>query len=243
MTGAMRIGILEAGRPAPDLAAKHGDYRRMFRDLLGPALPEAEFVDYAAIDGHLPTRPDAADAWLVTGSAYSVYDPDPWIGALKRFVREAVNRGVPVFGICFGHQLIAEVMGGKVEKAAQGWGVGVHRYAVAEAADWMVGAEAGAELATLVSHQDQVVRPPPGARLLAASAFCPYAMLEIGPKLATLQSHPEMPAAYCADLYESRRERIGGARVDAAIASLSDEIHAARAAEWIAAFYRRALAA
>ncbi|MEQ8605124.1 MAG: gamma-glutamyl-gamma-aminobutyrate hydrolase family protein [Marivibrio sp.] len=237
----MKIGILEAGRPPAGLIDAYGDYRAMFRDLLAGALPEAEFVDFAAIDGHLPRSLDEADGWLITGSAYSVYDPDPWIGALKKRVREAIDRGQPVFGICFGHQLVAEVMGGKVQKAEQGWGVGVHDYAVAETASWMTDAKPGETLSTLVSHQDQVTAPPPGAAVLASNDFCPYAMLQILPNVASLQSHPEMPAAYCRDLYEVRRERIGDARVDEALASLEKPIHAARVADWIARFFRERL--
>jgi GMP synthase-like glutamine amidotransferase len=237
----MRIGILEAGRPAPPLMEKHGDYRAMFRDLLARPMRQATFIDYAAIDGHLPRSLDEADGWLVTGSAFSVYDTDPWIGALKKCVREAIDRGQPVFGICFGHQLIAEIMGGKVEKAQAGWGIGVHRYEIGEVADWMTDAKLGAQFATLVSHQDQVTVPPPGAKLLAASAFCPYAMLEILPNVASLQSHPEMPSAYCHDLYDSRRDRIGDAKVDDALASLEEPIHAERVADWIAGFFQKNL--
>lgn len=234
----MKIGLLEAGRPPPGLIERHGDYRAMFRDLLADALPEAEFVDYAAIDGHLPRSLDEVDGWLISGSAYSVYDPDPWIGALKKRVREAIDRGQPVFGICFGHQLVADVMGGKVQKAEQGWGVGVHDYRVETPAPWMADAKPGDVVSTLVSHQDQVTVPPPGAEVLASSDFCPYAMLQILPNVASLQSHPEMPAAYCRALYESRRERIGDDRVDEALASLDKPIHAARAADWIARFFR-----
>ena len=164
----MKIGLLEAGRPPPGLIERHGDYRAMFRDLLADALPEAEFVDYAAIDGHLPRSLDEVDGWLISGSAYSVYDPDPWIGALKKRVREAIDRGQPVFGICFGHQLVADVMGGKVQKAEQGWGVGVHDYRVETPAPWMADAKPGDVVSTLVSHQDQVTVPPPGAEVLAS---------------------------------------------------------------------------
>ncbi|MFC6854570.1 gamma-glutamyl-gamma-aminobutyrate hydrolase family protein [Marivibrio halodurans] len=235
----MRIGILEAGRPAPALLETHGDYIAMFESLLAPAMPEAEFLGYAAIDGHLPRSLDEADGWLITGSAFGVYDRDPWIGALKKFAREAIDRGQPVFGICFGHQLVAEIMGGRAEKSDAGWGIGVHDYAVRAPADWM--ADAPSRFGNLVSHQDQVTVPPPGAKLLAGSDFCPNAMLEILPNAATLQSHPEMPAAYCRDLYESRRERIGAATVDEALASLANPIDAALVAGWIGNFFRKNL--
>lgn len=238
----MHIGILEAGRPAPALVETHGDYIDMFRALLAPAFPEADFTPYAAIDGHLPRAPEDADGWLVTGSAFGVYDPDPWIGALKRFVREAIDRGRPVFGICFGHQLVAEVMGGTATKAEAGWGVGVHAYRIETPAAWMTDATRGESVSTLVSHQDQVITPPPGATVLAGSDFCPYAMLEILPNVATLQSHPEMTAPYCADLYESRRARIGDARIDAALDSLGTTLDAGRVAGWIAAFFRERVA-
>lgn len=235
----MRIGLLETGRPPADLAPRYGDYRGMFRRLLAGPLPEAAFSDWAAIDGELPDGPDAADGWLVTGSPAGAYEDAAWIADLADFLRETVDAGRPVFGICFGHQILARALGGEVVKAEAGWGVGVHRYSLRATADWMDdGAAPGEDIATLVSHQDQVTAPPPGARLLAASDFCPHAMLEYAPHAVGLQSHPEMSPAFCAELYDGRRDRIGEDRVAEALAGLDAPLDADRVAGWMAAFFR-----
>lgn len=242
----MRLGILEAGRPPAPLDETHGRYPAMFGDLLRPHLPaETEIVTYAVIDSEFPDSAVDCDAWLITGSAYGVYDPDPWIATLKDFARAVADAGVPMVGICFGHQLISEVLGGKAVKSDKGWGVGAHRYALKNRPEWLP--EGGdIEFDTYVSHQDQVTEPPPGAQVLAGSDFCPNAMLAIGDRILTLQSHPEMPSGYVEDLYTLRRERIGAERIDAAMQTIVDTPRAPdadRVAAWIGAFLTHTLKA
>ncbi|MBO6836311.1 MAG: type 1 glutamine amidotransferase [Alphaproteobacteria bacterium] len=240
----MRLGILEAGRPPAPLDETHGRYPAMFADLLRPHLPaEIDIVSYAVIDGEFPESSVDCDAWLITGSAFGVYDPDPWIATLKDFARGVADAGRPMVGICFGHQLISEVMGGRAIKSDKGWGVGSHRYALKKRPEWLTD-EGVAEFDTYVSHQDQVTEPPPGAEVLAGSDFCPNAMLAIGDRILTLQSHPEMPSAYVEDLYTVRRERIGAERIDAAMQTIVDTPRATdadRVAAWIGAFLTHAL--
>ena len=163
----MRLGILKTGAPPEPLAATFGGYPDMFRRLLGE-----DRYDYAVFDveaGELPARPQDCDAYLVTGSSAGVYDPLPWIGELKGFLRHAKGRAGLV-GVCFGHQVMAEAFGGQVIKSPKGWGVGLQTYEVAAPQAWMDG---GTGLSLAASHQDQVVAPPPGASVVAASAFTP----------------------------------------------------------------------
>jgi GMP synthase-like glutamine amidotransferase len=242
----MRLGILEAGRPPAPLDEKHGLYPAMFTDLLRPHLPEtAEITSFSVIDGDFPDSVVDRDAWLITGGANGAYDPDPFIARLHDFARAAAEAEAPMIGICLGHQIIANALGGKAEKSDRGWGVGVHVYRVQETRDWM-DVPVGGAFSTYVSHQDQITAPPPGATVLASSDFCPYAMLEVSERILTLQSHPEMPSAYVRDLYDARRPRIGDERVDEALAGLSDGPRAQdadRVAAWIGAFLNRALEA
>lgn len=242
----MRLGILEAGRPPAPLDEKHGYYPAMFADLLRPHLPEGSEIDgFAVIDGEFPGSVADRDAWLITGSAFGVYDEDPFIARLHDFARAVADADVPMVGICFGHQVIAQALGGRAEKSDKGWGVGAHSYRVREARDWL-GAPVGAEFATYVSHQDQVTAPPAGATVLASSPFCENAMLAIGDKIVTLQSHPEMPSAYVRELYDARRPRVGDERVDEALGTISDGARATdadRVAGWIGAFLTQALEA
>ncbi|MBL4807633.1 MAG: type 1 glutamine amidotransferase [Rhodobacteraceae bacterium] len=126
----MKIGILETGKPAESLIPDFGDYPAMFEKLLGDLLSEASFFAVSVVHGEMPTAPDQADVWIITGSRHSAYEDLPWVDVLKEFLRQCMARKVPIVGICFGHQILAEAMGGKVEKSTKGWGVGVQDYAV-----------------------------------------------------------------------------------------------------------------
>lgn len=212
----MRIAILETGAPPGDLAARHGDYPEMFRRLLlGPG-DASETFDVAA--GQLPRDPSAFDACIVTGSSAGVYEPLSWIDPLKAFLVSASGRTALV-GVCFGHQIMAEAFGGRVIKSPKGWGVGLHRYDVT-GEGWLEGLPS---LAVAASHQDQVVEPPPGARVVAASDFTPFGALHYPDRRAiSIQLHPEFAPEYATALIEARRgTRYSDDQADAAIASYS----------------------
>ena len=226
----MEVGILCTGAPPPDLAPRFGDYGAMFGRLLGPGF---EPRLYEAAAGELPPGPDAHPAFLITGSAAGVYEPLPWIAPLLGFLREAKGRSKLV-GICFGHQAMAEALGGRVEKSERGWGIGLQDYDLWKPARWM-GETPPDRIAVPVSHQDQVVVPPPGARVLAGNAFTPFGMLEWEDSLS-MQFHPEFEPGYARALIEHRRARVPDP--DAAIASLDRPNDRALVAEWIRGFLR-----
>lgn len=229
------VAILEAGPLAPHLAERYGSHTEFFRAYLGPHAADMTFPNYRVYLDEFPDRADAHDAFLVTGSRYSVYDRFEWIGRLKELVRAAAETR-PVVGICFGHQLVAEAFGGRVEKAAQGWGVGVHRYRFARRADFMTPERE--EVALIASHQDQVVVVPREAEVLAGSEFCPVGAMQIGRNVFSIQLHPEMQRGYSRALYEMRRELIGSHKIDAALASLAEPNDADAVRDWILAFIR-----
>ena len=195
------IGILETGRPPEELAPEHGNYPSMVQDWLD--LPEAEYKSCAALDGQLPNSPRAADLWVITGSRFGVYDGDPWIAALEGFVRDCRDAGVPMVGICFGHQVIAQALGGDVGKSDKGWGLGVHDYVPR---DWPAAlGQAPEKIAIQAYHQDQVFTPPQGAETIASSDFCEHAALWYPGFALTVQGHPEFGKPYTKALLESRR--------------------------------------
>ncbi len=224
-----RIAILETGAPPAALAPTYGDYPAMFRVLLGEGL-ETETFDVQA--GDLP-GPDLFDGAILTGSAAGVYEDHGWIPPLLDWIRTAKGR-LRLVGICFGHQAMAQALGGRVEKSERGWGVGLHRYEVAAAEPWMQ--PPAATVAIPVSHQDQVTAPPPGARTVLASGFTPYAGLAWDDDAVSFQCHPEFSPAYAAALVEGRRARIPDGVVAEALTSLDGPDDRALLGAWIRRF-------
>lgn len=228
----MKLGLLETGRPPEPLAQTYGDYPAMFRALLGE-----DAYDYATFDvaaGELPAHPQACDAYVVTGASAGVYDPLPWIAPLKAFLVDSRGKAALV-GVCFGHQVMAEAFGGRVEKSPKGWGVGLHSYQVRRREPWM---DEVCAFALPASHQDQVVEPPPGAEVIAASDFTPFGMLAWRDQPAiSLQLHPEFQPAYAKALIEARRgPRYSDEQADAAIATFEAADDRARTGAWIRRF-------
>jgi GMP synthase-like glutamine amidotransferase len=210
-----------------------GTYPDMFRRLLG----ETRF-DYLTFDvqhGRPPAQVEDAQAYIVTGSPSGAYDDEPWIAALRDFLRQAKGRAVLV-GVCFGHQLMAQTFGGKVIKSPKGWGVGLHDYALRGAEPWMV---PGPLVSAPASHQDQVVEPPRTARIIGASAFSACGMLAYDDQPAlSIQLHPEFDPAYAKALIEGRRDRYPDGLADEALASLDRPNDNQRLGDWISLFLR-----
>jgi len=238
----MKIGILETGEVQPDLKDRHGDYPAMFAALLGAVDPSLEFATVRVVAGEMPASPGQADAWLVTGSRHGVYDGLPWIEPLKGFLRVCVAEGAPVVGVCFGHQILAEALGGEVVKSDRGWGLGVQDYEVTARPSWM--ADLPDRFSVNALHQDQVVRLPAEATVLARSTHCDYAALAYGdperPGAISLQPHPEFDAAFMDELLELRAGvAFPSEEADAARASLTRRVDAAAWARLIVDFLHR----
>jgi GMP synthase-like glutamine amidotransferase len=224
----MNIGILETGRPSAALEARFGRYDEMLKDLLGHAF---RTTTYAVIEGQYPQRPEEQDAYIVTGSPAGVYEDIAWIPVLKSFLSEAKGKAKLV-GICFGHQIMAEAFGGRVEKSEKGWGIGLHRYDVCETPAWMDAVES---FSVPVSHQDQIVHQPPRSRIVAASPFTAYGVLAYEDQPAiSFQCHPEFEPMFVQQLLEERRQRLGD--IDHAIASLDRPNDRCLVGTWIRRF-------
>jgi GMP synthase-like glutamine amidotransferase len=160
-----------------------------------------------------PASVHDAEGWLITGSRHGAYEDHPFIKPLEQFVRDAHAAGVPVVGICFGHQIMAQAMGGTVERFAGGWTVGATDY------------DFGGERLTLNAwHRDQVTKAPEGAQVLATAEGCSIAALGYGDRMFSVQPHPEFrpdfidglmrtrgPGLVPDDLMAAARERLGTA--------------------------------
>lgn len=240
----MRIGVLQTGEVNAALVEEFGEYPAMFERLLTPHLPEARFETWPVVTGTLPPGPEAADAWIVTGSRHGVYDALPWIEPLKARLRAIRAAGRPIVGVCFGHQILAEAFGGRADLSEKGWGAGVHRYRVETRPAWMQ--DAGPEIAMHAMHQDQVTAIPEDATVLAANDHCAFAMLAYGPLEApdaiSIQPHPEFTMPFARALVERRFDAIPPERATAALSSYGAPVDAEAWARWCAAYIRARLA-
>lgn len=210
----------------------------MFERLLGPLLPDARFATYRVYDGVYPAALTDCEAYIISGSRSSVYDPEPWILRLTAYVRAIYAAERRMIGVCFGHQLLAHALGGRTERAVQGWGVGRHRNEILAAADWMD--PAPGEFALYFSHRDQVTALPPGSRLLARNGHCPHAMFELGGRCLGIQGHPEFTAAFARDLLLAKDPPPPAPVIEAALPTYEAPVDAELVAAWMAGFLRTA---
>ena len=187
----MKIGILQTGHSPEALLGEFGNYGALFVKLLGGQGFIFEIFD--VVNMAFPASPDACDGWLITGSRHGAYEDLPFIAPLEDFIRAVIAADKPLVGICFGHQIIAQALGGKVEKFAGGWAVGRQTY------DWD-----GATVALNAWHQDQVVELPPGAEVIASNDMCRNAAVVYGDKAFTVQAHPEFDSAFIKGLADTR---------------------------------------
>jgi GMP synthase-like glutamine amidotransferase len=223
----MKIGILQTGYAADALRVTHGDYPDLFAKLLdGQGF---SFETYRVVDMEFPNSIEDCDGWLITGSRHGAYEDHPFIPPLEAFIRDCYAAQVPMVGVCFGHQIIAQAMGGKVEKWAGGWTVGRTLYDFG-----------GDQVALNAWHQDQVTLKPDSAAVCASSEFCENAALLYGDRMFTVQAHPEFSPALVADMVEKRgRGMVPDPLLDRAVAATSDPIDNARLATQIAAFFKK----
>jgi len=223
----MKIGILQTGRVPDELRDKHGDYDDMFRRFLSGK--GFEFVTYPVLDGILPDGVRDADGWLITGSKFGVYEDHDWISPLEEFIRKAYASSVPIVGICFGHQIIAQALGGKVEKFSGGWSVGNVDHSFDGFPE---------DVQLLAWHQDQVIEPPADATEIGSTPFCKYAALLYGDKAYSIQPHPEFTADYLAELIPARRAILPDEIAQKALNNLGPEPSSNEIADRIANFFK-----
>ncbi|MDU8910237.1 type 1 glutamine amidotransferase [Aestuariicoccus sp. MJ-SS9] len=187
----MKIGILQTGHVAETLVPINGDYPEIFaRFLSGRGL---SFDNYAVCDGVFPAGPDAAEGWLITGSKFGAYEDHDWIPPLEALIRDIHAARLPMIGVCFGHQIIAQALGGRVEKFKGGWSVGAVSYPIN-----------GGQVTLNAWHQDQVVELPTGAEVVSSTDFCANAALLYDDRIFTIQPHPEIDRTYIEGLLEVR---------------------------------------
>lgn len=228
----MRIAVLDlTGHPTPMLDGLPRVGAQTV-DWIGPEMPNAQFLTVDVTQGGEPMPPlDAFDGLLLTGSEFGVYDDTPWMEPLRQLLRDTKDAGKPIFGICFGHQIMADTFGGKAEKTAGGNVVGVKQFEVN-----------GQLVDTHVWHQDQVTQVPPNAKVTGSANYCPIGALEYDFPAASVQFHPEHTQKHIAAVFDRARGVDGfpnDADMAAALASFdAGDVKVDLMATEVAAFFK-----
>jgi GMP synthase-like glutamine amidotransferase len=234
----MKLTVIQTGEVPVPLRPRFGAYVPMFRRMFDEAGQGFDYDTVPIYDGAGFPDPMGMEAILITGSAAGVYDDYAWLDPLRAFIRAAYAANTPMLGICFGHQIMADALGGDVRKSEKGWGLGRHTYAV-KARPGFLATDLPA-LSIACSHQDQVIVPPREAEVFLGSDFTPNAGLAYrNGKAISLQPHPEFLDDYTLALAELRRGKTSDEVVETALASVATPSHSKDVAGWLGSFLSR----
>ena len=209
-------------------------YVSMHEKLFQQVADNIQFKVFMAMDRQLPTTLHDDEIYLIPGCMYSAYDQFPWIEDLMNWIRQAVEKKIFLVGICFGHQVISQALGGVVQKHSGGWGTGIRESQVID--DLLLRAFPDGKMRLLYNHHDQVVTSPDEAVTMATSQFCRYEALRIGDHVFSFQGHPEYTPYYMGYYLNNLAANQDPAIKERALHSLAVSNHQGKdVAQWIIA--------
>ncbi|WP_238593863.1 type 1 glutamine amidotransferase [Endozoicomonas atrinae] len=210
-----RLGILLCDEHHPDSIKSFGTYDNDYKMMIDRVMPgQWGYAVWRCYEGSFPSSVDQCDAWIISGSKSSAYDSEPWIHKLKRLIIKLADSDALLVGICFGHQIIHQSLGGRVQKFPGGWGLGA--YPVKALSDFGC-FKSGSIIRILAVHQDQVSQLAPGFSVLAASDFCENAITRRGTSILTWQAHPEFVDGFFVDVCARLRTMVDDDLIDKAL--------------------------
>jgi len=236
----INLGILQVNHDkSVEVGDAFPDDAHRFRDMFDAQEQRFNYRVYMAIGGELPQDIDEQDAYLITGSPLSVLDTHIFTDGLNHFIQRCDAAKKPLVGACFGHQAIALALGGKVEKSAEGYNVGIEETIYHDTRPWMTPAQD--QLPMYMFHEDQVTELPKGCDLLGSSAGCQHASFAKGNHIFTTQAHPEFTEAFMNGVLDFTEPHLGAGVADTARRSLNSQQDGAVFGQWCTAFFKGAL--
>lgn len=232
------IIIIKTGEPIPAVRERRGEFHDLIREAIGDAWPHGYTVVDARDEREALPSPDAASAFVITGSAANVPNREPWMLRAEAWLRDVVAAGTPTFGICFGHQILAQALGGEVQRNPKGREMGT--VAIDQRGGASILEALPARFLANVTHVDTVVRLPPGASSLARSSLEDHQAIRFAEACYGVQFHPEIDGDVMRAYVEARRDVLTseGFEVEAMLRRI-DDAYAGR--EALRAFVRRYL--
>lgn len=217
------FAIFLTGRAPDPIRARLGDFDDWFRESLELPADRVRVID-AAGAGPLPDAHALAGA-VISGSAAMVTEHLDWSERLAAWIRTAMTARLPLFGVCYGHQLMAYALGGRVDALPGGPEIGTQAIDVLDAGrDDPLLAGLPSRFAGHTTHVQSVLEAPAGARMLARSARDPHQILRYGPHAVSTQLHPEFSAEAMRAYIELRASKLAAEAldVDALLAGVAD---------------------
>ena len=218
----MLVGILKCDTVFSSLSAEFGEYPEMMMRAFSETDDTLKFKTYLTDLGQLPDEADDCDAYIITGSRHSVFDVEElWINQLRDFIVRLNKLGLKIIGIGFGHQLIAEAMNGKIERADLGWKIGIHTAQIQQPQKFMQ--PESPFFHVVMMCEDQIQTVPDSATVIATSSNCESLMLQYNNNILSIQGHPEYSQKFAKSLINTKKDQFPSKRLEKGLASLAEK--------------------
>lgn len=201
------IGLILCDQLRDQFSGDFPEYETMFKTAFEGKTSAFVWKTFDAVTEEFPTDLDVCDGYLISGSRSSVYEGKKWMLSLEGFINKLNRKNKPTVGLCFGHQIMAKALGGKVACAPEGWGIGFARCSVnSDSSKNQLALPE--ELTVGVCHRDQVVKLPTGATNIGSAPHCNNFLIQFTPKMVGFQGHPEFEPAYISALIEEAKTHL-----------------------------------